>query len=129
MTCSHVVAPWKWPKLYPDDFLKYVSEKHTHNTVEFRELDGMQFYQAELIPKAYHHPTRDLCVMHLENEATAVEMLTSAGVNFNLRFSANPKMTLKKGQELEFHGHEMPSAFFDNNEDNRRPIPRVIRGN
>lgn len=91
-------------------------------------MDGTQYYQGELLNKVYHHPTRDLCVLHLDDEARSFDLLNTAGVSNGLRFSTNPKMTLKKGQPLEFHGHEMPSAFFDNNEDNRRPIPRIIKG-
>lgn len=74
MTVSHGVAPWKWPKLYPDDWLRHVNEKHTHYTVEMRYEDGIMINQGDLLPKVYHHPTRDLAALHIEFEDEIAEL-------------------------------------------------------
>jgi len=42
-----------------------VNEKHTVHTVEVRYDDGIFMIQLDLYPKVYHHPTKDLCVLHL----------------------------------------------------------------
>ena len=60
ITCSHVVAPWKWPKYYPAEWLQAVNESHTYYTVEVRHSDGVFHTQLDLLPRVYHHPTRDL---------------------------------------------------------------------
>lgn len=74
VTCSHVVAPWRWPKLYPDDYLKHVNEKHTHYTIEMRHENGVFVHQADLHPRIYHHPTRDLAVMYMDCEDDTTEL-------------------------------------------------------
>jgi hypothetical protein len=38
MTCSHIVAPWRWPKLYPLPWLKFVNEKHTLIVLHLTEV-------------------------------------------------------------------------------------------
>ena len=42
-----------------------MNEKHTVHTVEVRYDDGIFMIQLDLYPKVYHHPTKDLCVLHL----------------------------------------------------------------
>ena len=74
LTCSHVVAPWKWPKLYPDEWLRHVNEKHTHYTIEMRYDHGVFINQGDLHPKVYHHSSRDLAAMHIEMEDDIVEL-------------------------------------------------------
>jgi hypothetical protein len=68
-----VVAPWRWPKLYPDEWLRHVNEKHTHYTVEMRHEDGVFVNQGDLHPKVYHHGSRDLAAMHIELEKDITE--------------------------------------------------------
>jgi hypothetical protein len=68
VTSSHVVAPWKYPKYYPDEWLKYVNEDHSYCTIEIRQADGTFITQHDLHCIAYHHPTKDLAVMHLSDE-------------------------------------------------------------
>jgi hypothetical protein len=82
---SHAVAPWRWPKYYSNDWLSYVNEKHTHYCVELRQEDGSFLTQSELIPRSYHHPTRDLAILHLAEEESTVELLKKLGVETDLR--------------------------------------------
>ena len=75
VTASHVVAPWMWPKYYPDEWLQYVNQSHTHYTVELRNEEGVFVTQSECHPVSYHHRTRDLAVLHLEDEVGTFKML------------------------------------------------------
>ncbi len=94
VTCSHALAPWKWPKLYPDEFLTCVNEKHTHYTIEIRQENGDYLTQTELAPRVFHHPTRDLAVMHIDLENEALENLFKMGVNGHLNLSKDKKFTI-----------------------------------
>lgn len=74
LTVSHAAAPFRWPKLYPDDWLQSVSEKNVIYTMEPRHADGMFVAQRHLLPHVYLHPTRDLAVLHLEDEEQSLSM-------------------------------------------------------
>jgi hypothetical protein len=71
------VAPWRWPKLYPDEWLRHINEKHTHYTVEMRHEDGVFVNQGDLHPKVYHHGSRDLAALHIELEQDITELYMS----------------------------------------------------
>ena len=75
LTSSHVVAPWKWPNYYPEEWLRSVNEKHTYYTVEIRHPDGMFLTSIELAPISYHHSKRDVSVLKFENEDDAINTL------------------------------------------------------
>ena len=77
VTASHVVAPWLWPKYYPDEWLQHVNHQHTHYTVELRDEQGVFITQSECVPVSYHHSTRDLSVLHFEDEERHIEDLMS----------------------------------------------------
>jgi hypothetical protein len=143
LTASHVVAPWRFPKYYPDEWLQFVNEKHTHYTVELRHDDGVFMTQTELIPTSIHHATRDLAVLHLETASSADELFNALGLDVATLHAAEPQ----HGEKLEFHGHEVciPSSFGGNSSsgsgfnssngsdagdrpDDRHPVPRVVRG-
>jgi len=121
LTVSHAVAPWKWPKLYPDEWLQYVNEKHTHYTVELRHEDGIFVHQADLLSRPYLHANRDLAVLHLEDESQTIELYRRMGVECGdgreLIDAHSPYYPLGDGQKLQFHGHEvaepLSDAFFD----------------
>lgn len=80
LTASHIVSPWRWPKLYGDDFLRFINEKNTHYTIEFRHDDGSLMTQLECLPRSYHHPSRDLAVLHLEDEKGVDDFATQIGL-------------------------------------------------
>jgi hypothetical protein len=79
VTASHVVSPWLWPKYYPEQWLQYVDARHTHYTVELRDEQGVFITQSECIPITYHHPHRDLAVLHLDDEDENVNTLQELG--------------------------------------------------
>lgn len=80
ITASHIVAPWRWNKLYTDEFLSFITEKNTHNTIDLRNPDGSSLTSCNLIPRSFHHPRRDLAVMHLDNELEDIKFLQEHGV-------------------------------------------------
>ena len=88
VTSSHVVSPWRWPKYYPESWLQEVSEKDTHYTVELRHPNGMFKTQSELFPISYHHPTKDLAVLHFMSEESMINTLVSNGLEI-LEFSTD----------------------------------------
>ena len=140
LTASHVVAPWRFPKYYPDEWLQFVNEKHTHYTVELRHDDGVFMTQSELLPAAIHHVNRDMATLHFDNESVVTDLMEAVGISIaDLHHSSNAPPT--PGELVEFHGHEveMPSSFGGGDtttaadapvsDDNKRPIPRTVRSN
>lgn len=75
VTVSHAVAPWRWPKYYAEEWLKGVNESHCHYTIELRREDGMFMTQDNLIPHTFHHPFRDLSVLHIDDEDSFSETI------------------------------------------------------
>lgn len=134
LTASHVIAPWKFPKYYPDEWLQYVTEKHTQYTIEVRHENGMLMAKAELTPSSFHHFSRDLAVLHFKQEAAALKLLDQHGIEPQELATCQ----LTQGEPLLFHGHEVsiPSAIMeadsnnsdDNVQDIREPSPRVVSG-
>jgi hypothetical protein len=107
LTASHVVAPWRWPKHYPDEWLQHVNETHTHYTLELRHPDGTFITQAELLPQSYHHPTRDLSVLHLEDEENTLELLKSLDY-FPLPITpSDTPIPQPNVDRLTFYGHNV----------------------
>ena len=79
VTSSHVVSPWRWPRYYPDEWLQFVNEKHTHYTVEVRDDSGVFVCQVECNPVVYNHPNKDLAILHLADEAESLALLEEVG--------------------------------------------------
>lgn len=126
ITASHVAAPYKWRNLYGDEFLNFISSKSTHHTTEIRHADGFLMAQLECETTSYHHPSRDLAVLHIKDEAEVVPVILKLGLQ-TLNLVDRPG----KGTGLTFHGHEvMADDPFDNSkdEDKRKPFPRSIPG-
>jgi hypothetical protein len=100
MTVSHLVAPWKWPKLYPDPWLQTIDERHTHYTMEVRYDDGVFINQMDLLPRAFHHPSRDLAILHLESEDETVQLWQDLGFGTELDIldEKHPQYPLKEEQ-------------------------------
>lgn len=124
LTASHIVAPWRWPRLYPDEWLKHLNETHTHYTMELRHPDGTFVMQNELLSESFHHATRDMAALHLEEESNAFKLLSS------LDFSALELATEEPmpGEELTFHGHTVTGPIAEDGTDERRPVPCDVRG-
>lgn len=129
LTVSHAAAPWRWPKLFSDDWLQFVNEKHCHYTTELRFNDGNLITQIDLSKHVYLHPTRDLAVLHLEEEQEGVNLFKSLKLvteNSLLPMNAHPLSNLTP---LWFHGHEVrEKQVFDEEENDKSVIPLDIQG-
>ena len=113
VTASHVIAPWRFPKYYPDDWLKFVNQSHTYYTLEVRDENGLIRGTTQLLPISFHHHTRDLSVLHLDDESGALKMFEEFGVESQELL----KRELVVGEALQFHGHDvaMPSSLSKEN--------------
>jgi hypothetical protein len=123
LTASHIVAPWRWPKFYQDEWLQHLNETHTHYTMELRYPDGTFITQTELVPSSYHHPTRDLAVLHLDDETEAEDMFKSLDFTALDLVDKAPEV----GAELMFRGHNVAGTTTEE-ADNRKPIPQDVPG-
>jgi len=109
VTASHVVAPWLWPKYYPDEWLRYVNQSHTHYTLELRNEEGVFVTQSECFPVSYHHRNRDLAVLHLEDEAGSFKMLQD--LDFHVpELLLPPSLALAQGSPLQGQASGFPSS-------------------
>lgn len=147
LTASHVVAPWRWPKLFPEEYLRHVNEKHTHYTVEMRYPDGLMFCQGDMHPRVFHHGHRDMASLYIGPETEIVEHYSENGleIGLDLLSDKSPKYPLQVGQELHFHGHdvvaappsetriwteneEIPIEMRDESTYDRRVVPTMFKG-
>ena len=132
LTVGHAVAPWRWPKHYPDEWLQQVNERHTLYTVEMRHADGLFMSQSELDSDVYHHPTRDFSVLHLQDEDSVFETLRGVGVEDTVHnmpaLSRGIPEFLLDGAKLVFHGHEVANGSENSPTDDRRCLPRTVPG-
>ena len=119
LTASHVVAPWRFPKYYPDEWLRYVNQNHTQYTLEIRDDHGVMLGTASILGNTLHHCTRDLAVLHLEDEASADQIFATHGIEFQ----SMSQRELVEGEVLEFHGHdvEMPSSISNDDKSTGQP--------
>ena len=140
VTASHNVAPWKFPKIYPDEWLQFINEKNTHYTIEVRHPDGIFMTQTELLPVSFHHSSGDLAVMHLEKDADGFNVFTRLGLEPH-KLSTEQ---LFPGDNISIDGHSIVAAVgssktsnFDSGEsdvsgeggvDVRLPVPTTVPG-
>lgn len=124
ITCSHIVAPWKWKNYYPQDWLQAVNQSHTYYTAELRHEDGVFATQIELLPRTFHHQKRDLAILHIENEESASEIFESLQAD---ALTLNPK-PFSATERFSFFGHEVKGPVAQDGTDLRKPIPRSTMG-
>jgi len=129
LTSSHVIAPWKYPKYYSQEFISYINESHTHYTVELRNEDGTFITQTELIPRSFHHSNRDLALLHLDDESSVIKTFESLQLE-SLELLDNSSTNLNKGDSLIFYGHDVrgDDDFHNEANDNRKPFPCIVNG-
>lgn len=128
VTSSHVIAPWRYPKYYSQEFIKYVNETHTYYTIELRNEDGTFITQTELIPRSFHHSERDVAILHMDDESNAMKTLESLELQ-TLELLDN-SVNLRAGDNLIFHGHDVRGGdeFNNYNSDDRKPYPCTVNG-
>lgn len=107
LTTSHNLAPWRFPKYYPEKFLEYVNEKHIHYTLEVRNSQGEAVSSIDILPHSFHHRHRDLGLVHFDKDESKV-----LSVFKTLMFQKEDIENYKVGvhEEVEFHGHEVCAA-------------------
>lgn len=80
-TCSHVAAPWRWPKLYPLPWLEHVREEHTRCVLHVTEgRTGRVVERFLLQPTVVHHDSLDVCVLQLQDQAQALRRMAKHGL-------------------------------------------------
>lgn len=132
VTSSHNLAPWRFPKYYPEPFLEYVNEEHIHYTLEVRNSQGEAVSSIDITPNSFHHPSRDIGIAHFDkDEAKALSIFKT------LMFEKLDieKYRVNDGEDVVFHGHEVstnPTEEEDVNtpagKDLRLSIPRTYTG-
>lgn len=154
LTVSHAVAPWRWPKLYPQDWVRFVNESHTHYTIEARYPDGTLMNQTDLLPRSFHHGGgRDLAVLHIEprQEDAVLELFKGLSVEDELQLLSHSDTSshlgsqlcssgygsfLQPGQVVHFHGHKVKGTAVNGGGDGgggdmgaaMSASPSVVRG-
>jgi hypothetical protein len=98
VSCCHVTHPFKFPKLYTQDWLNYVNEEHIKTIVEIRDENG--FISNEFSVENFYIKDEklDLVLFNLENEN-------------EFDFYENPTIlsdfkNLEIGKEIEIQGFE-----------------------
>lgn len=80
-TCSHVAAPWRWPKLYPLPWLEHVREEHTRCVLHVTEgKSGRVLERLLLEPAVLHHDALDVCVLRLQDQKEALRRMAKHGL-------------------------------------------------
>lgn len=103
VTSNHNVAPWLYPKYYPQDFMSQINENHTFYTLELRSQNGGIYTQLDTRPYIFHHPDKDIAVLHLENETSSLELIKQ--VNFQILDLE--EYAPSEDEKLTFYGHEV----------------------
>lgn len=140
VTSSHVVSPWRWPRYYPEEWLQFVTEEHTHYTLEIRDDSGVFVTQVECNPVTYHHANKDLAILHLADEVENLSLLEEVGYEHTELLAPRMSADLAvPGVKLKFYGHNMlesgnnqsnfPSASSQaGSGDDRQPVPQKVGG-
>lgn len=126
ITCRHNIAPWIYPKYYPDDFLRSVDEKNVCHTIETRGLDGQWITMNLLYPIIYHHLELDIAVLHLIDEDKSIESLLKA--NMQICENATTEEIKQRQDNLEFYGHNVIHSENSSESDFLVPYPLDTTG-
>lgn len=62
--------------------MAHINENHTTYTVEIRGQNGDILTQLDIQPYIFHHPEKDLAVLHFNDEANSLELLNQLGYQF-----------------------------------------------
>ncbi len=89
-----------------------MNNDHTHFTVEARQEDGSMLVQLDLLPRAFYHSTRDLAVLHFEDEQSSTDLLDMIQYNKKLQLTDEDQLDLSNENDVYFFGHEVEDAPF-----------------
>ena len=135
---SHVLAPWRWPKYYGQDWLRVVTPEHVRYSLEVwgrsppaaaAADDGGALAHDGKLPGSYapvaqfalnpypiHHPEgMDVAVIHLKEEEEALKRLGKLGVRpLHLptmhEFETSNDPVFEPGERVLFQGFEVYEA-------------------
>jgi len=124
VSCSHVIAPWKWPAYYPNEWLKHVNESHVNYSLEIRNQDGMLDYQIDLSNKVFHHKYLDVSVLLFRDEDTVTKICNESGVEA-LHIDTDD---ISIGQKFLLKGHALTGTIDPDGKDYRYQIPYDANG-
>jgi len=96
LTCSHIVAPWKWPNYYSDDWLKYVNESHVKYTLDFHKR-GVGTARVVFDQGPRLHPSRDLAALTITG-ADELQATLGAVCKTQGRPPLEPAQLLRRGR-------------------------------
>eukprot|EP00804_Cyclotella_cryptica_P016094 CCRYP_004222-RA/>CCRYP_004222-RA protein AED:0.35 eAED:0.35 QI:281/1/1/1/0.5/0.33/3/61/601 len=131
---SHVLAPWRWPQYYGQEWLGEVREEHVRYSLEVFGWEGRGWGEENnddddvvgkmrgvfrpmakfaLNPYPIHHPNGlDVAVIHLKGEEEALEHMKKMGIQplnlltmHDLENSTDP--VFEPGERVSFHGFEV----------------------
>jgi hypothetical protein len=107
VTSSHNLAPWRFPKYYPEPFLEYVNESHIHYTLEVRNSQGESVSSIDILPHSFHHRTRDIGIVHFDKDESKALSVFKTLMFKKLDIE---DYRVDDHEELEFHGHEVSAV-------------------
>ncbi|KAK8803849.1 hypothetical protein WA158_001543 [Blastocystis sp. Blastoise] len=116
----HVTAPYLFPGYYPTDkypWLQAIHENHVIFTIELRDMmNGQIIKRLGADNRLYSHPSKDVCVIHLNKEGQALSELKEMGISINpLELSKQP---VQKGEKYDEEKQEDVSIL----------LPRKVPG-
>ena len=76
---------------------------------------------------SYHHPTKDLAILHLNDEINQIAHIESLGGTLYEAFATKEDVSDPK-KEFQFYGHNLIGKISSADEDTRRPVPNFISG-
>lgn len=132
VTSSHNLAPWRFPRYYPEPFLEYVNEGHIHYTLEVRNSQGESISSIDILPNSFHHREQDIGIAHFDKDESKVLSVFKT-LLFQKLDIENYK--LSDQEKIEFHGHEVSTEGVDEGDVNtpagkdlRLSLPRSYTG-
>lgn len=80
-TCSHVAAPWRWPKLYPVPWLEHVREEHSRCVLHVTEVQTGRVLERFLMDSnVVHHDSLDVCALRLQDQEKVMQRMAMHGL-------------------------------------------------
>jgi hypothetical protein len=99
VTCSHVVAPYRWRSYFKESWLEFVKDAHIECQVQLWSSKKKAFKHKILLrtgPPTYH-PTLDLCAWQLDEKESALRDVMTP---LECRLDSPPT----QGEDLTFMG-------------------------
>eukprot|EP00977_Amphora_coffeiformis_P021573 scaffold9512_cov181-Amphora_coffeaeformis.AAC.3 len=105
---SHVISPFLWKEYYPQDWLSVVRQEHCSYALEVYDspahAEQEPLLKLALHPTPYHHPEgRDIALIHLKDEESALPLLKSVGVD--ILYTREKEKLFQKGETMYFDGY------------------------